>query len=958
MRCITLATSAFLVLAPLASGTLYYVDSDGSGDYEFIQDALDAVSNGDIVELGNGEFRGARNRDLDYGGKSITVRSVSGIPDSCVIDCEDAGRGFNFETGEDATAALEGVKIQNGAADFGGGIRCFDTSPTLTNIVLFNNSCSQRGGGLYCNNSEADVSDCLFLDNTANQGGGMYTQNGIPTITGCVFEGNYGTYGGGLNCDDSSNSLVSYCIFNGNTAENQGGGFCCVHASPTLRNCTFYANTAPLGSGIRFYDTSALVENTIISFGTGGGSVFCGTGAGPTLSCCNVYGNVGGNYIDCILDQANDNFNFELDPLFCNSPDGDFRLQLDSPCLDAPDCGQVGAMSGPCTLPYCLVNSSGTGDFSTIQDALDAGCEVIELTDGTYTGAGNRDIDFDGRSATVKSQSGNPEACIIDCEGMGRGFNFESGEDATAVIQGITIQNGHADSGGGIRCYGGSPTLTDVVFLSCTCDALGAGLYVRNSTAQVSDCLFSGNSGSPGSGMYCQFALPTITGCRFEGNSGTYGGGLNCDDSSDCSVSYCTFTGNTADSGGGLFCVHSSPSIQNCTFYANSATTGSNIRFFDTSAVLENVIISYGTGGGSVACGTGANPTLICCNVYGNVGGNYIDCISGQQGANFNFELDPLFCDAAGGDFRLQLGSPCLDDPDCGLVGAHGPCSVSTCLVNSGGSGDYETIQDAVDADCEVIELADGTYTGLGNRDIDFNGRNTTVRSESGDPEACIIDCQNAGRAFYFESGEDQTAIVQGITIRNGNADWGGGIRCSGASPTLTNIVFQDCTCTERGGGLYINGGAAAVSDCVFAGNSGNQGAGMYCQNALPTITGCLFQGNSGTYGGGLNCDDSSHCLVSYCTFTGNTATNQGGGFCCVHASPTLQNCTFYANTAPAGSNIRFFDTSATLENVIISYGTEGGSVICGGGANPTLTCCNVYGNAGGNYINCIADQQ
>jgi hypothetical protein len=42
---------------------------------------------------------------------------------------------------------------------------------------------------------------------------------------------------------------------------------------------------------------------------------------------------------------------------------------------------------------------------------------VILLGDGTYTGHGNCDIDFRGKSIVVRSQDRDPSRCTIDCEG-------------------------------------------------------------------------------------------------------------------------------------------------------------------------------------------------------------------------------------------------------------------------------------------------------------------------------------------------------------------------------------------------------------------------------------------------------------------------------------------------------------------------------------------------------------
>ena len=52
----------------------------------------------------------------------------------------------------------------------------------------------------------------------------------------------------------------------------------------------------------------------------------------------------------------------------------------------------------------------------------------------------------------------------------------------------------------------------------------------------------------------------------------------------------------------------------------------------------------------------------------------------------------------------------------------------------------------------DEIVVADGTYTVAGNKNLDFGGKIIKLRSASGDPAACIIDCQGDGRGFYFHN--------------------------------------------------------------------------------------------------------------------------------------------------------------------------------------------------------------
>ncbi|MFC1573507.1 hypothetical protein ACFL6M_07930 [Candidatus Eisenbacteria bacterium] len=98
------------------------------------------------------------------------------------------------------------------------------------------------------------------------------------------------------------------------------------------------------------------------------------------------------------------------------------------------------------------IKPDSTGDFATIQEAIDVAdsLDIIELTDGVFTGAGNRNLDYAGKAITIRSRSGDPLACVIDCQGTGarseahRGFLFHSGEGPGSVIQGITITDGQS----------------------------------------------------------------------------------------------------------------------------------------------------------------------------------------------------------------------------------------------------------------------------------------------------------------------------------------------------------------------------------------------------------------------------------------------------------------------------------------------------------------------------------
>ncbi len=74
----------------------WLVRPDGGGDAPTIAAAIDSVTGNDIIELADGLYTGEGNRDLNNMEKAIVIRSVSGDPLNCVIDCEGSADSPHF----------------------------------------------------------------------------------------------------------------------------------------------------------------------------------------------------------------------------------------------------------------------------------------------------------------------------------------------------------------------------------------------------------------------------------------------------------------------------------------------------------------------------------------------------------------------------------------------------------------------------------------------------------------------------------------------------------------------------------------------------------------------------------------------------------------------------------------------------------------------------------------------
>jgi hypothetical protein len=408
------AAGAALVLAllwsPPGQAATYLVRPDGLGDFPTIQAALDAVQDGDTIELADGTFTGDGNRDLDFLGKSLTVRSQSGDPQFCIIDCEgsetEPHRGFCFTTQEGPDARIESITITNGWGptvptnwSAGGAVYCGQAWPTLTDCLILDNHATQGGGVFAWEDGGPTIIECTFIGNTADYGGGMRagetsapliegcvfaenstayeaggfgcTHEATPILTDCLFTGNSGNYRGGAVCNNGLTvALYDGCTFAGNDALQGGAVSCCVNSINVLRRCTFEGNRAPNGGSSVDCGCHAVatLERCILAFGLEGGSASIWSDGEIHISCSDIFGNAGGDWVECIAEQYGINGNFSADPLFCEAATGDLSLHQDSPCMPGQhplgdECQIIGAWPIGCPISPVIDGPVRSGTY-------------------------------------------------------------------------------------------------------------------------------------------------------------------------------------------------------------------------------------------------------------------------------------------------------------------------------------------------------------------------------------------------------------------------------------------------------------------------------------------------------------------------------------------------------------------------------------------------------------------
>jgi len=637
-------------------------------------------------------------------------------------------------------------------------------------------------------------------------------------------------------------------------------------------------------------------------------------------------------------------------------------------------------------------------DYATFQAAVDgvADGDTIIVRDGTYTGAGNRDITFGEKSLTLQSENG-PDNCIIDCQNAGRGLYFYLiDESYEIVVDGFTITNGSIsgnpggwlnNSGGGIYCQSASPTIKNCIIRDNYASSNGGGI-MNSSSGLITNCVVTGNtSGSSGGGIRSINSWPTITDCVVTGNDAAQiGGGISlglvvAGPDGGLFLNNCLVAGNTAASGGGISCNGVTTgvlpaTITNCTVTGNTATTNAGGLYLDADVVV----------------------TVTDCILWGNTSPASPE-IYLRDFSVWSPTLEIGYSDVAGGQAAIQL------DPNATLTWNPGNID-SDPLFASGSLGDHYLGQTAsgqgsdspcldagsITAAAAGLDLAwtrtDGVVDG-GVVDIGFHyGVANTP------PPPCTYSILPTSATVGGSGGSDSVAVTSGggcawtatsndawITIDSGASGSGNGtvdytvalnpsasprtgsmtiagetFTIDQAGSAVTYYVPDDFATIRAALSVVSSGDTIIVRDGTYSGRNLSFGGKDLILRSENGPESCIIDCGGANRGFTFWQGETSASILDGFTITNGSGVF-GGGIYCVDSSPTIQNCIVKNNSADYGGGVCLSNSSAGMTNCTIVGNTanDGGGGIFFYNSNAVIKHCTIADNTAfiGGGIDC-----
>lgn len=671
----TTAASPYDMGADEADGVDRVGLNGGSCAYGTIQQAVNAASSGDALQVAEGVY--FENVNIPS-GKNITL--TGGYDSTCLVSTGgstriegSAGSGSTFDISEStvtindlditwgsgngagidaiggAQVTLSNTDVYNNHGGFGGGINIGSNSSVTTsnNSEIHHNTASSNGGGVNVwgqfsgNGNYSDI-----YENCADHGGGFY----VP--------------GGNLNINSADTYLNQAANANG-----LGGGiYVTNNGNVTLSNGAFvyYLNQAYNGAGIYADDAQVSLSGGATTLRdniatNNGGGVYLTNG-----SFLNSNGARIGQIGSTIANEAQRGAG-----IYASASTIEFTGGYIINNIASTSGG--GIYANDSTLTLTDVQVGGTDNYEANQLRPSGGSGVgLYLTNGTQASL---------ESSLITSN-------IFQTVGTAYGGGAYLSNGSVLTLTNSTVENHLAPStssgiGAGIYINDSTVTLDNSQVISNTAGRVGGGLrLLSNSTLTVfNNSLIADNQvlAGEGGGIYASSnSTISIHNASLKNNVASTDGGGIYNTTGTLNVTQSTFDDNTAERGGAIFQTGASAQseIENTLIHHNTSTTnfGAGIRTEDGVFTMTHVTLADNQGGGGYSQ---MNTEGYATNsiAWGNdtagfwfTSGTLTGVCSIDQSSNAGPITNPQFiAPGAAENYHLAGGSPAVDTCTSGL---------------------------------------------------------------------------------------------------------------------------------------------------------------------------------------------------------------------------------------------------------------------------------------------------
>ena len=683
---------------------------DVPGDYDTIQEAIDAAQDADTVLVQRGEY----TENIDFSGKAIIVASVyllsrdsEDIVNTIINGDQNDTSIATFNSGETEESVLTGFTLTNGTADFGAGVLCNGTSPTLDHLLIYGNVAQRWGGGIIAyGNATPTLTNLTVYGNdagTANAGLSIFGGGTQATVGNSIFWANdppeipanqtitfsdvQGGYGGRGNIDadplfeDSDNgdfnlTLDSPCLDTGDpnspqdpdeTRADMGALSFFQAEDPRISVSPRVLNFGEVGVDFR----SDLIL-TISNIGR----------ADLTISDITVEGEYFSSEFEDNIVIEPDN-SYEQTVTFAPQEGGDYAGTLTIAC-DDPNNRQV------------EVPLSGTG----------ADPDIVIIVRPDSLNFGQVTVDESADLMLTIGNTGNVDLTVSDISIEGDWFSTDF-EDEIVVGSDDSVQVTVTYAPEEVGDHEATLTVTSddpddgeiTVDLYGTCIRAG-GIVINvpddfDTIQEAIDASMDADTILVQPGVYTEivnfngknvvvgslfittgdedFIEETIIDGDANGRSVIV---IRNGETEEAVLSGFTIRNADTDYGGGAYIRATSPTLDHLLITGNHvsergagiyATAGAT----PTLSYITVVNNTADTNQGGLGTGGGSTATVVNSIFWGNdpvaisAGQQFTySCIEGSYAGNGNIEDDPLFVDFDNGDFHLTENSPCIDAGD------------------------------------------------------------------------------------------------------------------------------------------------------------------------------------------------------------------------------------------------------------------------------------------------------